>query len=121
VGHIRDLPPKELGVDVDARFEPKYVTIHGKAKVIQDLKRKAKTADTVLLATDPDREGEAIAYHVAEQLGDPTDTVRFQRVQFHEITRDAVRAAIENAGTLDMKKVEAQQARASSTGSSATR
>jgi DNA topoisomerase-1 len=111
VGHIRDLPPKELGVDVDAGFEPKYVTIHGKGKVIQDLKKKAKNVDTVLLATDPDREGEAIAYHVAEQLGDPTDTVRFQRVQFHEITRDAVRAAIENAGTLDMKKVEAQQAR----------
>src|SRR5690606_36454268 len=64
VGHIRDLPPKELGVDVDAGFEPKYVTIHGKGKVIQELKRKAKDADAVLLATDPDREGEAIAYHV---------------------------------------------------------
>ena len=111
VGHVRDLPPKELGVDVDNGFEPKYVTIHGKAKVIADLKKRAKSADQVLLATDPDREGEAIAYHVAEQLGDPTDSVRFRRVQFHEITRDAVRAAIDNAGTLDMKKVEAQQAR----------
>ncbi|MSR35144.1 MAG: type I DNA topoisomerase [Gemmatimonadetes bacterium] len=111
VGHIRDLPTNELGVDVDAGFEPKYVTIHGKGKVIADLKRMAKDADTIVLATDPDREGEAIAYHVAEQLGDPTDTVRFQRVKFHEITRDAVRQALENAGTLDMKKVEAQQAR----------
>ena len=111
VGHIRDLPRKELGVDVDAGFEPKYVTIHGKAKVIQDLKKKAKNAGIVLLATDPDREGEAIAFHVADQLGDPTDSTRFRRVQFHEITRDAVRAAIDNSSTLDMKKVEAQQAR----------
>ena len=111
VGHIRDLPPKELGVDVDQGFEPKYVTIHGKGKIITDLKRKAKDVVEVLLATDPDREGEAIAYHVAEQLGDPTDSARFRRIQFHEITRDAVRHALESAGTLDMKKVEAQQAR----------
>ena len=111
VGHIRDLPPKELGVDVDQGFEPKYVTIRGKGKIITDLKRKAKNVVEVLLATDPDREGEAIAYHVAEQLGDPTDSARFRRIQFHEITRDAVRRALESAGTLDMKKVEAQQAR----------
>ncbi|HCR04641.1 MAG TPA: type I DNA topoisomerase [Gemmatimonadetes bacterium] len=111
VGHIRDLPPKELGVDVDNGFEPKYVTIRGKGKVITDLKRKAKGVVEVLLATDPDREGEAIAYHVAEQLGDPTDTDYFRRVQFHEITRDTVRRSLESAGTLDMKKVEAQQAR----------
>ena len=111
VGHIRDLPPKELGVDVDRGFEPKYVTIRGKSKVIAELKRKAKDAVLVLLATDPDREGEAIAYHVAEQLGDPTDTARYRRVQFHEVTRDAVHLALENAGTLDMRKVEAQQAR----------
>ena len=71
VGHIRDLPPKELGVDVDHGFEPKYVTIYGKGKVIKDLQRKAKDVVEVLLATDPDREGEAIAYHVAEQLGTP--------------------------------------------------
>jgi DNA topoisomerase-1 len=111
VGHIRDLPTKELGVDIEAGFEPKYVTIRGKGKVITELKQKAKNADTVLLATDPDREGEAIAYHVAEQLGDPEDERRFQRVQFHEITRDAVRSALEHPGRLDMKKVEAQQAR----------
>ena len=111
VGHIRDLPTKELGVDVDAGFEPRYVTIRGKAKVIQELKQKAKGAEAVLLATDPDREGEAIAYHVAEQLGDPADAERFRRVQFHEITRDAVRTALEHSGRLDMRKVEAQQAR----------
>jgi DNA topoisomerase-1 len=111
VGHIRDLPPKELGVDVEAGFEPKYVTIRGKGKVITELKQKAKDAERVLLATDPDREGEAIAYHVAEQLGDPRDVERFGRVQFHEVTRDAVRNALENPGHLDMRKVEAQQAR----------
>src|ERR671926_118196 len=69
VGHIRDLPERELGVDVEKGFEPKYVTIRGKGKVIQELRREAEGADEVILATDPDREGEAIAYHVAEQLG----------------------------------------------------
>src|SRR5512140_2770714 len=80
VGHIRDLPERELGVDVENGFEPKYVTIRGKGKVIQELRREAEHADEILLATDPDREGEAIAYHVAEQLGfDPArqaNTVR---------------------------------------------
>ena len=65
VGHIRDLPERELGVDVEADFEPRYVTIRGKGKVIQELRREAEKADVVVLATDPDREGEAIAYHVA--------------------------------------------------------
>src|SRR5512141_734400 len=69
VGHIRDLPERELGVDVEAGFEPKYVTIRGKGKIIQELRREAEGADEVILATDPDREGEAIAFHVAEQLG----------------------------------------------------
>jgi DNA topoisomerase-1 len=69
VGHIRDLPERELGVDVAHGFEPKYVTIRGKGKVIQELRREAEGASVVLLATDPDREGEAIAWHVAEQLG----------------------------------------------------
>jgi len=111
VGHIRDLPRKELGVDIEGGFEPKYVTIRGKGKVITELKQKAKGAERILLATDPDREGEAIAYHVAEQLGDPGDSALFGRVQFHEITRDAVRNALDQPGTLDMHKVEAQQAR----------
>src|SRR5690606_15645904 len=69
VGHIRDLPERELGVDVEHGFEPRYVTIRGKGKVIQELKKEARGAEEVILATDPDREGEAIAYHVAEQLG----------------------------------------------------
>ncbi len=111
VGHVRDLPAKELGVDVEQGFQPKYVTIRGKGKVLQELKRKAKAVDDVILATDPDREGEAIAYHVAEQLGYAKDPDRFHRVTFHEITKEAVLRALESAGSLDMEKVEAQQAR----------
>lgn len=111
VGHVRDLPKKELGVDVDGDFEPKYVTIRGKGKVIADLKKKAKNAASVILATDPDREGEAIAYHVAEQLGYEKDAKRFQRVIFREVTKSAVQNALNNPGELDLKKIEAQQAR----------
>ena len=111
VGHVRDLPPKELGVDVEHGFEPKYVTIRGKGKIISDLKRRAKKADRIILATDPDREGEAIAYHVAEQLGYEKDRDRFQRVTFREITKGAVQEALRHPGPLDLKKIEAQQAR----------
>ena len=111
VGHVRDLPAKELGVDVEKGFEPKYVTIRGKGKILQELKRMAKEAEGVILATDPDREGEAIAYHVASQLGFEKTPERFQRVTFNEITKDAVRSALERPSRLDMEKVEAQQAR----------
>jgi DNA topoisomerase-1 len=111
VGHVRDLPKKELGVDIENGFEPKYVTIRGKGKIISELKRMAERADRVILATDPDREGEAIAYHVAEQLGYPKDLARFQRVTFREITKAAVQEALAHPGPLDTRKVEAQQAR----------
>jgi DNA topoisomerase I len=114
VGHIRDLPERELGVDIEAGFEPKYVTIRGKGKVIQELRRDAESVEDVILATDPDREGEAIAYHVAEQLGYEADRDgdgRFRRVLFHEITKDAIHRALEQPLALDMRKVEAQQAR----------
>ncbi|MEX0935317.1 MAG: type I DNA topoisomerase [Gemmatimonadota bacterium] len=111
VGHVRDLPRKELGVDVEKGFEPRYVTIHGKAKVLRELRKKARNADLVILATDPDREGEAIAFHVAEQLGLDESPERFQRVEFREVTRAAVTRALESPGVLDMNKVEAQQAR----------
>lgn len=118
VGHVRDLPTRELGVDIERDFEPKYVTIRGKGKVIQQLKREAEDAGEILLATDPDREGEAIAYHVAEQLGyaprhdgrDGRDG-RFRRILFHEITHDVIQNALEHPGAIDMRKVEAQQAR----------
>ncbi len=113
VGHVRDLPERELGVDVEAGFEPRYVTIRGKGKVLRDLARAAHGVRRVVLATDPDREGEAIAFHVAEQLGfDPgRRDGSFQRVRFHEVTRDAVRRALARPEPLDMRKVEAQQAR----------
>ena len=120
VGHIMDLPEKKLGIDIEGGFEPELVPIPGKEKTIAELKSAAEGAREIFLATDPDREGEAIAYHVAEQLkpkrgrrkasenGGPMAPIR--RVLFHEITRDAVRRAIENAGRIDEKKVEAQQA-----------
>ena len=112
VGHVRDLPKRELGVDVEKGFEPTYVTIHGKGKVLKELKEASKGVHAVLLATDPDREGEAIAYHVAEQLGYPgRNGDRFQRVRFHEITRRGVEEGLSHPGEIDVKKVEAQQAR----------
>jgi DNA topoisomerase-1 len=110
VGHVRDLPQKKLGIDIDSGFVPEYVTIAGKEKTLADLKTAAKDAREIFLATDPDREGEAIAWHVADQIkrrgGAP-----IRRVLFHEITKDAVQRAIEGAGAIDEKKVEAQQAR----------
>jgi len=108
VGHLRDLPTRELGVDVDRDFEPKYVTIKGKTKTLSDLKKAAKTASTIYLATDPDREGEAIAWHVADQLGSSAPT---HRVLFHEITKDAIHEAMDHPGVIDDRKVNAQQAR----------
>lgn len=107
VGHIRDLPERELGVDVEADFKPKFVTVKGKTKAIQELKKAAKEVSQVLIATDPDREGEAIAWHVRQQLG--SDRVR--RVLFHEITKDAIQRAISHTTHIDEKKVEAQLAR----------
>ena len=113
VGHVRDLPKKGLGVDVEAGFEPEYVTIEGKGPVLRKLRAAAKRADRILLATDPDREGEAIAYHIAEELGagKQADAGRFRRVSFNEITPRAVRAAMEHHGEIDTDRVDAQQAR----------
>src|SRR6476659_437809 len=108
VGHVRDLPTRELGVDVEHGFEPKYVTIKGKTKTLSELKKAAKTASTIYLATDPDRAGEAIAWHVADQLASKAPT---HRVLFHEITKDAIHQAMASPGTIDEQKVNAQQAR----------
>src|SRR3954470_23017924 len=113
VGHIMDLPEKKLGIDVDNGFAPDLVPIPGKEKTIAELKSVAKQSSQIFIATDPDREGEAIAQHVATQItpkrGAPQIPIR--RVLFHEITKDAVQRAILNAGDIDEKKVEAQQAR----------
>ncbi len=113
VGHVRDLPKKGLGVDVEAGFEPEYVTIKGKGPVLRKLRAAAKRADRILLATDPDREGEAIAYHIAQALGagKKEGAERFRRVSFNEITPRAVRAAMEHPGQIDTDRVDAQQAR----------
>jgi len=108
VGHVRDLPKSELGVD-EKTFEPTYEVLEGKQKIVSELKAAAKNADTIYIASDPDREGEAIGWHVAFLLGGDPKKVR--RIRFHEITRNAVRKAIEQPTEIDMNKVNAQQAR----------
>ncbi len=109
MGHVRDLPPKELGIDIDNDFRPRYVTIRGKGKILTELRKAAQNADTIYLATDPDREGEAIAWHVAHAIARKDDTI--QRIMFNEITPKAVSESLAQAGELDLKKVDAQQAR----------
>ncbi len=109
LGHIKDLPKKGLGVDLKNDFEPSYETIPGKEKVIKELRSAAKSVDSVFIATDPDREGEAIGHHVAEELSGKKRKV--YRVLFNEITQKAIREAFDHPGTIDSKLVEAQQAR----------
>jgi len=108
VGHVRDLPTRKLGVDVENNFEPQYVTIKGKTQTLADLKKSAKRASAVYLATDPDREGEAIAWHVADQM---ETRAPVHRVLFHEITKEAVKEAMDKPGRIDDRLVNAQQAR----------
>ncbi|MDA0746978.1 MAG: toprim domain-containing protein, partial [bacterium] len=108
MGHVRDLPQKELGIDVDQDFEPRYQTIRGRGKLLQKLRAAAKSAGTLILATDPDREGEAIAWHVAQVVKGVTDV---QRVMFNEITQRAVTEAVAHPSKIDLCKVNAQQAR----------
>ena len=109
VGHIKDLPKKELGVDIENNLELTYVVIEGKEKVLRELKKAAKKADKIYLGPDPDREGEAIAWHIAGELNGSPDSVF--RVEFNEITEKAVTEAINNPRKLDMGLVDAQQAR----------
>jgi len=109
VGHIRDLPVSKLGVDVKKDFAPQYVTIKGKGNIISDLKKAAAKADEIFLAPDPDREGEAIAWHIAHILKSANKPVH--RALFHELTQKAIRAAIDNATSIDQNKFQAQQAR----------
>lgn len=110
VGHVRDLPEKKLGIDIDKGFAPEYVTIAGKEKTLAEIKEAAATADVIYIATDPDREGEAIGWHVAEQIKRKS-RAPVRRVLFHEITKDAVRAAMERPREIDTRLVDAQQAR----------
>lgn len=108
VGHIRDLPPKKFGIDIENDFEPEYEPLEGKKDVIDALKRSAKKADQVLLSTDPDREGEAIAWHIAALL--PKST-KFKRVTFNAFTKETVKAAMAHPRDIDQNLVNAQQAR----------
>ena len=108
-GHIRDLPKSTLGIDVDNNFEPHYINIRGKGDVIKELKKEAKTASKIFLATDPDREGEAISWHIANQLGIPAD--KACRVTFNEITQSAVKESIKNPRKINEDLVNSQQAR----------
>ncbi len=109
MGHVRDLPKRELGVDEES-FEPVYTVLVDKKKVITDLKKAAKTADAIYLASDPDREGEAICWHLYELLKKSTKAT-FHRVLFNEITKRAILQAFEQPIEIDTNKVEAQQAR----------
>jgi DNA topoisomerase-1 len=120
LGHVKDLPKSNLGVDIDHDFDTEYIVIPGKEKVLTKLKKLAQSADTIYLAPDPDREGEAIAAHLAEELGDGSkkkkkkkddESERIRRVTFNEITQRAVRAAFEHPRDIDRHLVDAQQAR----------
>ena len=109
VGHIRDLPKSKLGINLENRFEPDYINIRGKGDVIKELKKEAKAADRVFLATDPDREGEAISWHIANVLG--LDEKEESRIEFNEITKEAIRNAIKAPRVINRNLVDAQQAR----------
>ena len=109
VGHVRDLPKSQLGVDIENNFEPKYINIRGKGDLIKELKKEAKKAKKVYLATDPDREGEAISWHLSYILN--IDEKEECRIEFNEITKDAIKKAIKNPRSIDRNLVDAQQAR----------
>lgn len=111
MGHVRDLPQKKLGVDVEHGFKPAYVNTSSRLKVIAELKASAKKCDEVILAPDPDREGEAIAWHLFELLKEIVPSEKFSRVTYNEITKSAIIGAFSNPGKLDMKRVDSQQAR----------
>ena len=109
MGHIRDLPKSKMGIDIKNDFEPEYINIRGKATLINSLKKDAKDAKKVYLATDPDREGEAIAWHLAYLLGIPQDSIC--RITFNEITKEAVKEAVKKPRKIDLNLTDAQQAR----------
>ena len=108
-GHVRDLPKSQLGIDVEHDFEPKYITIRGKGELLAKLRKSAKKADKIFLATDPDREGEAISWHLKTALH--TDESKMHRITFNEITKNAVKTSLKDARDIDMNLVDAQQAR----------
>lgn len=110
-GHVRDLPKSQLGIDVENDFEPKYITIRGKGDILADLRKEVKKADKIYLATDPDREGEAISWHLTKALKLEDKGKKIYRIAFNEITKSAVKESIKNAREINMDLVDAQQAR----------
>ena len=110
-GHVKDLPKSKMGVDIEHDFEPQYEVIKGKEKVLNELKKAAQGVDKVFLATDPDREGEAIAWHIAEELGVEGGDARVRRVLFNEITKNAINDAFKEPKQVNRDLVDAQQAR----------
>ena len=108
-GHVRDLPKSQLGIDIENDYEPKYITIRGKGELLAGLRKEVKRADKVYLATDPDREGEAISWHLSQAL--KLEGKKIYRISFNEITKSAVKASLKNAREIDMDLVDAQQAR----------
>jgi DNA topoisomerase-1 len=111
MGHLIDLPKSRMAIDVDHDFEPEYITVRGRAKILKELQGDAKKADSVLLASDNDREGEAIAYHLRNAITAKNDRVPIQRISFNEITPAAIKDAVANPSTIDESKVNAQKAR----------
>src|SRR5438105_4606573 len=111
LGHVKDLPKKDLAVDVEKGFEPHYEIIEGKKKLIAELKQAAKGMESVYLAADPDREGEAICYHLQEELTSKKNGAKMYRVMFNEITKNAINKAFEKPLQVNINLVEAQQAR----------
>ena len=109
IGHVRDLPKSQMGVDLEHDFEPKYITIRGKGEILAGLRKEVKKADKIYLATDPDREGEAISWHLMKAL--KLEGKKVYRISFNEITKSAVKASLKNARDIDMDLVDAQQAR----------
>lgn len=109
MGHVRDLPKSQMGVDIESNYQPKYITIRGKGEVIDGIKKQAKKSDKVLLATDPDREGEAISWHLASILG--MNQGEPCRIEFHEITKNAIKSSVKHPRPIDKSLVDAQQAR----------
>ena len=108
-GHVRDLPKSQMGIDVEHDFEPKYITIRGKGELLAALRKEVKKADKVYLATDPDREGEAISWHLSKALS--LEGKNYKRITFNEITKNAVKNSLKEARDIDMNLVDAQQAR----------
>ena len=109
MGHVRDLPRSQMGIDTENDYEPKYITIRGKGELLAKLRKAAKNANHVYLATDPDREGEAISWHLMTAL--KLDEKKMRRITFNEITKNAVKASLKNPREIDMNLVDAQQAR----------